>query len=76
MSLPVRLAHGYGIATSALSGTVLDTWFPSPELGKIAPAGPEFSPALLGKDDIREVNREFVQIEIDLDEAPKGVSDA
>lgn len=76
MSLPNRLAHGYGIATSAFSGAVLDTWYPAPDLGKISLTGPQFPPALLGKDEIREVNREIVQIEIDLDEAPKSVPDA
>lgn len=76
MSLPIRLAHGYGIATSAFSGAVLDTWYPAPDLGKISLLEPQFPSALLGKDEIREVNREIVQIEIDLDEAPKNVPDA
>ncbi|MEW9533568.1 2,3,4,5-tetrahydropyridine-2,6-dicarboxylate N-succinyltransferase [Microbispora sp. NPDC049125] len=34
-------AHGIGLATIASDGTVLDTWFPSPELGEPAAAGTE-----------------------------------
>ena len=29
-----RQAHGYGLATIAADGTVLDTWFPAPALGE------------------------------------------
>ncbi|MFI6497643.1 2,3,4,5-tetrahydropyridine-2,6-dicarboxylate N-succinyltransferase [Nonomuraea typhae] len=34
-------AHGIGLATIAADGTVLDTWFPSPELGEPGFSGTE-----------------------------------
>jgi 2,3,4,5-tetrahydropyridine-2-carboxylate N-succinyltransferase len=76
-----RSAWGYGLATIAGDGTVLDTWFPSPALGSlpqgrdphIAPAGLE---ALVGADDRRNVRIDFVTIEIDLDAAPASTPDA
>ncbi len=76
MSLPARHAFGYGIATTTYGGAILDTWFPAPSLGEITKTDPGFSKSLLGKDEIREVVREVVQVEIELDEAPKDVSDA
>ncbi|TXH28074.1 MAG: 2,3,4,5-tetrahydropyridine-2,6-dicarboxylate N-succinyltransferase, partial [Mycobacterium sp.] len=33
-------ASGIGIATITADGTVLDTWFPAPELNADAAAGP------------------------------------
>lgn len=74
-------AWGYGLATISRDGTVLDTWFPQPALGKL-PAGREkwIAPAeledLAGADDRREVSLEFVTVEIDLREPPVGASDA
>jgi 2,3,4,5-tetrahydropyridine-2-carboxylate N-succinyltransferase len=76
-----RTAWGYGLATIAGDGTVLDTWFPEPKLGSlpegtdrhIAPASFE---ALTGPDARRNVTLEFVTVEIDLDAAPASTSDA
>ncbi len=76
-----RSAWGYGLATVARNGTVLDTWVPNPRLGglpdgtdpHIAPA--EFE-ALEGHDERREVRLDFVTVEIDLDAAPASTSDA
>ncbi|WP_113700363.1 2,3,4,5-tetrahydropyridine-2,6-dicarboxylate N-succinyltransferase [Nonomuraea lactucae] len=56
-------AHGVGLATVAADGTVLDTWFPAPELGDPPAAGTErLDPAeagelaaLVGPDDARGV---------------------
>jgi 2,3,4,5-tetrahydropyridine-2-carboxylate N-succinyltransferase len=76
-----RSAWGYGLATIAGDGTVLDTWFPSPELGRL-PAGrdPHIAPAeleaLIGADSRRNVHTDFVTVEIDLDAAPATTSDA
>jgi 2,3,4,5-tetrahydropyridine-2-carboxylate N-succinyltransferase len=76
-----RRAWGYGLATVATDGTVLDTWFPSPALGAL-PAGrdPHIAPAelerLIGPDDRRCVRVEFVTTVIDLDAAPASTSDA
>ncbi|MCW4386501.1 2,3,4,5-tetrahydropyridine-2,6-dicarboxylate N-succinyltransferase [Salinibacterium sp. SYSU T00001] len=74
-------AWGYGLATVSNDGTVLDTWFPSPELGArpdhidphIAPA--EFE-ELARSDERRGVRLEFVTVEIDLDAAPASTPDA
>lgn len=76
-----RAAWGYGLATIAADGTVLDTWFPSPQLGElptrndrhIAPA--EFE-SLATPDARRNVTVEFVTIDIDLDAAPASTPDA
>jgi 2,3,4,5-tetrahydropyridine-2-carboxylate N-succinyltransferase len=74
-------AWGYGLATISGDGTVLDTWFPKPELGQL-PEGREkwIVPAelsdLVGEDKRRNVTLEAVTVEIDLREAPRGTSDA
>ena len=66
-----RSAWGYGLATIAGDGTVLDTWFPSPALGSL-PSGrdPHIAPAeleaLIGADDRRNVRIDFVTIELSL----------
>lgn len=76
-----RAAWGYGLATIAGDGTVLDTWFPAPSLGSL-PAGrdPYIAPAdleaLTGADDRRNVRIDFVTVEIDLDAAPASTPDA
>lgn len=74
-------AWGQGLATTASDGTVLDTWFPKPQLGQrpatvdpwIAPADLE---ALAGSDGRRGVRLDFVTVDIDLDAAPGSTSDA
>ncbi|MGO3886739.1 MAG: 2,3,4,5-tetrahydropyridine-2,6-dicarboxylate N-succinyltransferase [Mycetocola sp.] len=74
-------AWGYGLATVASNGTVLDTWFPEPALGTIpegrdrwiAPADIE---ALAVSDERRAVTVDIVTIEINLAEAPASTSDA
>ncbi|HEU4808610.1 MAG TPA: 2,3,4,5-tetrahydropyridine-2,6-dicarboxylate N-succinyltransferase [Homoserinimonas sp.] len=74
-------AWGRGLATIASDGTVLDTWFPKPQLGSrpanvdpwIAPAELE---ALTGADERRNVRLEFVTVDIDLDAAPASTPDA
>ncbi len=58
-------AAGIGLATIAADGSVLDTWFPAPELGTDGPTGttrlsvaevPEELGVLTGRDDAREVD--------------------
>jgi len=76
-----RAAWGYGLATIASDSTVLDTWFPSPVLGEL-PAGtdPHIAPSelesLLGADERRNVQVDFVTVQIDLDAAPASTPDA
>jgi len=71
-----RTAHGYGLATIAADGTVLDTWYPSPALGE--PEAGHSAPAeLTGRsDDLRQVTIEVVFTQIDLDAAPADAKDA
>jgi 2,3,4,5-tetrahydropyridine-2-carboxylate N-succinyltransferase len=76
-----RAAWGYGLATIAGDGTILDTWFPEPKLGEL-PAGTERSiapadlEALLGSDARRNVRIDFVTVDIDLDAPPASTPDA
>ncbi|BDZ44596.1 2,3,4,5-tetrahydropyridine-2,6-dicarboxylate N-succinyltransferase [Naasia aerilata] len=81
MSKDARLAWGYGLATIASDGTVLDTWYPEPKLGPF-PAGRErwIQPAALeeqaGPDPMREVRVEAVTVDLHLDRAPASTQDA
>jgi 2,3,4,5-tetrahydropyridine-2-carboxylate N-succinyltransferase len=74
-------AWGYGLATIAGDGTVLDTWFPAPSLGTL-PAGRDrwIVPAELeevtGDDARRNVRLDAVTVQIDLQAAPTGTTDA
>jgi 2,3,4,5-tetrahydropyridine-2-carboxylate N-succinyltransferase len=76
-----RWIWGAGLATISEDGTVLDTWYPAPEVGRI-PLG--FDPAippndldrLAVPDARRAVTVEVVAIEVDLDAAPASTSDA
>ncbi|WP_439592291.1 2,3,4,5-tetrahydropyridine-2,6-dicarboxylate N-succinyltransferase [Microbacterium sp.] len=76
-----RWVWGFGLATSAADGTVLDTWFPAPALGRI-PLGldPAIAPDELDRlavpDERRAVSVDVVLIESDLDAAPESTSDA
>ncbi|SEC51980.1 2,3,4,5-tetrahydropyridine-2-carboxylate N-succinyltransferase [Paramicrobacterium humi] len=74
-------AWGYGLATIASDGTVLDTWFPSPQLGSL-PAGREkwIAPAELEQlavpDERRAVTVDVVTVESDLTQPITSTSDA
>ncbi|MEN9751190.1 MAG: hypothetical protein RLZZ600_237 [Actinomycetota bacterium] len=74
-------AWGYGLATIAGDGTVLDTWYPTPSLGRM-PAGastmtaPESITDFVREDARRNVRVDVVAIEIELAAAPQGASDA
>ena len=76
-----RWVWGTGLATVTDSGTVLDTWFPAPTHGRI-PGGHDPAKAtenldhLAVPDERRGVTVELVTLEIDLDAAPTGTSDA
>jgi 2,3,4,5-tetrahydropyridine-2-carboxylate N-succinyltransferase len=76
-----RAAWGYGLATVAGDSTVLDTWFPAPQLGsRPASADPHIAPAefeaLEGADERRNVTLDFITVEIDLDDPPASTPDA
>ncbi|CAN5247841.1 2,3,4,5-tetrahydropyridine-2,6-dicarboxylate N-succinyltransferase [soil metagenome] len=76
-----RAAWGYGLATIAADGTVLDTWYPSPSLGAL-PTGRDrhLAPAELadqaGTDERRNVRIDVRTVEIDLDAPPASTEDA
>jgi 2,3,4,5-tetrahydropyridine-2,6-dicarboxylate N-succinyltransferase len=81
MPREARNAWGYGLATVASDGTVLDTWFPEPHLGAF-PAGRDrwIAPKELqqhaGPDPRRDVRVDTLAVEIDLDRAPASTPDA
>jgi 2,3,4,5-tetrahydropyridine-2-carboxylate N-succinyltransferase len=71
-------AWGHGLATVTEDGTVLDVWFPSPQLGTHADEKPadELSHLDGGHDDMRGVTRELRLVEItDLQAAPASTED-
>lgn len=72
-----RWAWGAGLATIAGDGTVLDTWFPAPALGR-APESVDTRDldVAAGPDERRDVSVEVVVVEIDLDAPPQATSDA
>jgi 2,3,4,5-tetrahydropyridine-2-carboxylate N-succinyltransferase len=71
-------AHAYGLATVTVDGTVLDVWYPEPQLG--ATTGTELEPGdltvLEGEDPVRQVTKVVVHTDIaDLGEAPVDAYD-
>ncbi len=79
MSEP-RSAWGYGLASVTDAGQVLDTWYPSPELGPApydagAYAIPRPLASLEASDPRRGVRTQVVRTESDLDSAPVSASD-
>lgn len=75
-----RTAAGTGLATIAGDGTVLDVWYPAPELTDPATTSPDAVPAdlsdLEGKDPDRQVSTTVVHTESDLTTPPKDAADA
>lgn len=86
MSTAATGAVGVGLATVTTAGTILDVWFPSPELATPATTAtteltagelPEELAALTGPDELRGVRRIGVRVEIaDLQAAPVDAADA
>ena len=79
--MTTRAAWAHGLATVSASGTVLDTWFPSPQLGPIPPGtDPFIAPAelepLVGADERRAVSLEFRTVQIELDAPVASTEDA
>jgi 2,3,4,5-tetrahydropyridine-2-carboxylate N-succinyltransferase len=80
-STPPTHAWGYGLATIAGNGTVLDTWYPEPALGIIPPERerwivPTELEKLTGEDPRRNVRIDIVTVDITLDAPPTSTSDA
>ncbi|SEF17713.1 2,3,4,5-tetrahydropyridine-2,6-dicarboxylate N-succinyltransferase [Jiangella alba] len=75
----VRRAWGFGLATIAADGTILDVWYPSPALGKPPISSDDALVELRDlevEDRDREVRRTVVQTDIDLDAPPADAQDA
>jgi 2,3,4,5-tetrahydropyridine-2,6-dicarboxylate N-succinyltransferase len=73
----MRTAWGWGLATIAADGSVLDSWYPEPALGE--PQDDAVAPAFRaaeGEDPLRGVRIELVRTVIDLDTAPASTADA
>ena len=70
------IASGHGIATITSSGKTLEVWFPEPKLEAISGAPSPELQALVGNDEIRNVKRELVSIQIDTAQPPKDAKDA
>ena len=76
-SAPLRVAWGWGLASIHSSGQVLDTYFPSPRLGRSdGSAAPATFISAAVDDEARQVRTEVVHTEIDLDAPPATTSDA
>ena len=78
-------AAGFGLATVAADGTVLDAWFPDPELGAYSPSGttrlsaadtPEEYAALAGPDPDRDVEVVAIRTVTTLADKPADAYDA
>jgi len=75
-----RTAHGFGLATIADDGAVLDVYYPSPALGAGDTGGSAAVPpaeltALAGPDEVRGVRCEVVRTVADLDADPVDAAD-
>ena len=70
----MRKGYGYGVATIAANGDLLDCWFLQVSLNPIIEAVDRS--ALLAADPLRGVTKEQVDLEIDLDAVPQSATDA
>ncbi len=74
-------AWGHGLATIAADGTMLDTWYPNPQLGEAPKTDalwvvPKELDALAQEDKVRKVTTQVVRTEIDLELAVTSTADA
>jgi 2,3,4,5-tetrahydropyridine-2-carboxylate N-succinyltransferase len=74
-------AWGHGLATIATDGSVLDTWYPNPQLGEAPKTDalwvvPKELDALVGEDKLRRVKVQVVRTEIDLELPVTTTADA
>ena len=73
-------AWGHGLATVANDGTVLDVWFPKPELGPAPKSDamfvvPKELDALIGEDPRRRVRTQWLRVESDLTQPVSSTAD-
>ena len=68
-------AYGYGVATIAANGDLLDTWYLEVGLGSATGSAPDRT-AYLAPDAIRGVTKQAVDLEITLTDAPTTAADA
>jgi 2,3,4,5-tetrahydropyridine-2-carboxylate N-succinyltransferase len=74
-------AWGHGLATISHDGTVLDVWYPDPQVGDAPKSDLQwFSPReldeMVGQDDIRNVRTEVIRCEIELSLPVTSTQDA
>ena len=74
-------AWGHGLATIASDGTVLDVWYPAPELGEAPQSDLQWFPPreldlVAGEDALREVRTEVIREQIELSLPVSSTSDA
>lgn len=74
-------AWGHGLATIASDGSILDVWFPAPEVGEAPKSDLQwFSPReldqMVGNDELRNTRTEVVRVEIQLDQPVESTQDA
>ena len=74
-------AWGHGLATIAGDGSILDVWFPNPEVGEAPKSDLQwFSPReldqMVGQDELRNTRSEVVRVEIQLDQPVESTQDA
>ena len=70
------IASGHGIATITTGGTLLDVWYPNPTLSPLSGQPSAELQALAGVDEIRNVKREVISLQIDTEAAPLDAKDA
>jgi 2,3,4,5-tetrahydropyridine-2,6-dicarboxylate N-succinyltransferase len=76
-AVPARVAWGWGLASIHGSGQVLDSYFPSPRMGRAdGSAAPAMLISAAVDDEARDVRTEVMHCEIDLDAPPATTSDA
>lgn len=74
-------AWGHGLATIAGDGSILDVWFPAPEVGEAPKSDLQwFSPReldqMVGHDELRNTRSEVIRVEIQLDQPVESTQDA
>jgi 2,3,4,5-tetrahydropyridine-2,6-dicarboxylate N-succinyltransferase len=69
-------AFGYGVATIAANGDVLDTWYLELGMGNLPTASKPNRSEFLSADPLRAITKREVDLEIDISAPPKDASDA